>query len=145
MSDTIIPIKPVSQHEIYQLLTPQRIEEWISFYHKRIYPPMIEDELCRCVILLYGSTASLTRKLKGSQNDEPSDIIHMSLPEARRKFPNKEQLKISPKDNIFTVIIATYLPLKMLGNDDDGMYTFSMTNHPLEISYKTGDLREVQA
>ncbi len=135
---------------ITQLLTPAMVDYWIHLYGDRIKKPMLDDPQQRCVVLLYGSSASLGRNLQASQKlidgvsvtdvkmssltyaDHPVDILHMDLKTALRKFPDKPEIQACVDDlthQSYVVITGTYLPLKMLGNDEDGMYPFAVTTH----------------
>jgi hypothetical protein len=122
---------------IKTLLTPNQIQLWIAKYETQVLPKMLEDQEQRCVIFLYGSSASLTRKLKiedANDSDRPMDILHMDLNTARKKFPDKPEIQAccdDPNHQTYAVITATYLPLKMLGNEEDGMYPFAITTHQL--------------
>ena len=129
---------------IKTLLTSDQIQLWITQYQDQVFPPMLEDAEQRCVIFLYGSSASLSRKLKPPHKreasdpsvdpDQPMDILHMDLTTARKKFPDKPEIQTccdDPNHQTYAVITATYLPLKMLGNEEDGMFTFSTTTHKL--------------
>jgi hypothetical protein len=105
---------------------------------------MLQNNHKRCVILLYGSSASLTRKLQASQKlmatseqnevDQPMDILHLDLTTAIKKFPNQPKLiacRDDPDNLSYTIITASYLPLRMLGNEEDGMFPFGMHNFKL--------------
>lgn len=119
-----------NENEIKQLLTPNIVAQWSLDYANKIMPKLLSDENLRCVILTYNSTASLVRKLKGSPNDNPIDISHISLADAFKIYPRSQTLKIcqdDPSKKTYAIIVGTYLPISMFGGQNDKLSTFSIT------------------
>ena len=113
------------QVEIDSKLTPEVVKSIFQENKDKILKELMNSEK-RFVVIIYGYTPGLLRRINGDMKEKPLEIWYSTLEEGKEMNPNSKLVKNCNPKTSFCIQIATSLPTSVLG-EGDSIYTHSIT------------------